>query len=193
MGEMARQLGITEMAVRRHMNTMERDGLVSATLVRQAMGRPTHRYMLTEQANSHFPNNYHRLVLDFLEVLESEADGGSIAHLFDKRKQKLIGKYRERLSGGDLKRKVEELARIQNENGYMADWEQDGDGRFVLDEYNCPIAKVADRYNHACQSELEMFAELLGARVERVECLASGGKKCRYVIRREDQRPASQE
>ena len=40
-GDMAKQLGITEMAVRRHLNNMERDGLVETTLVRQPMGRPS--------------------------------------------------------------------------------------------------------------------------------------------------------
>lgn len=183
MGDMSRRLGITEMAVRRHMNTMERDGLVTATLVRQAMGRPTHHYSLTDRAEPFFPNNYHVLVLDFLEALETEADGDMVARLFDKRKRKLIGKYRDRLSGGDLRQKVEELARIQNDNGYMADWEIGEDGEYVINEYNCPIAQVAGEYDEACQSELDMFSELLGASVERVECLAKGGNKCRYIVR----------
>lgn len=181
-GELSRQLGITEMAVRRHMNTLERDGLVSATLVRRAMGRPTHRYALTERAETLFPSNYHLLVLDFLETLEAEEDGELLARLFDKRKRKLIGKYRERLEG-DLGSRVEELTRIQNDNGYMADWEREEDGGYVINEYNCPIARVACRYGHACRSELEMFGELLGASVQRVECLANGGRKCKYVIR----------
>ena len=40
--DISKELGITEMAVRRHLNTLERDEMIKSTLVRQAMGRPTH-------------------------------------------------------------------------------------------------------------------------------------------------------
>jgi predicted ArsR family transcriptional regulator len=181
-GDMAKQLGITEMAVRRHLNTMERDGLVETTLVRQAMGRPSHKYSLTVHSESLFPKNYHNLTLDLLEELDSGSEEDVVGRLFDRRKEKLVRKYETRVSRGSLQDKVVELARIQNDNGYMAVWEQDDQGNFIINEFNCPIAQVANKYNHACQSELALFGELLGVDVERVECLAKDGKKCKYVI-----------
>ena len=183
-GEMAKRLGITEMAVRRHLNTMERDGLVVTSLVRQAMGRPSHMYSLTEEAEFLFPKNYHGLTLDLLEEIVSEADEDTVGRLFDRRKEKLVQRYEGKMRKDDLQSKVEALAHIQNDNGYMAAWQQtDNKDEFVIDEYNCPISQVANQYNHACQSELELFKELLGADVERVECLAKDGKRCRYLIR----------
>lgn len=181
-GDMAKQLGITEMAVRRHLNNMERDGLVETMLVRQPMGRPSHKYSLTARSESHFPNNYHNLTLDLLDELESNSGEVVINQLFDKRKEKLIGKYASRMSAQSLQDKVVELTRIQNDNGYMAVWEQDEQANYVINEFNCPIAQVANKYNHACQSELALFGELLNVEVERVECLAKDGKKCKYVI-----------
>ncbi len=182
-GDMAKQLAITEMAVRRHLNNMERDGLVVTTLVRQPMGRPSHKYSLTAQSESQFPNNYHNLTLDLLEELDSGFDDNIIGQLFDKRKEKLVRKYADRMPVHNLEDKVIELARIQNDNGYMAVWEQDEQGNYMINEFNCPIAQVANKYNHACESELALFGELLGADVERVECLAKDGGKCKYVIR----------
>lgn len=182
-GDMAKQLGITEMAVRRHLNNMERDGLVETTLVRQPMGRPSHKYSLTVLSEGQFPNNYLNLTLDLLEELDSGSDEDVIGQLFEKRKEKLISKYASRMSAHSLQDKVIELAKIQNDNGYMAVWEQDEQGNYVINEFNCPIAQVANIYNHACQSELALFGQLLGVEVERVECLAKDGKKCKYVIR----------
>lgn len=183
-GEMAKRLRITEMAVRRHLNTLERDDLVTTSLVRQAMGRPSHLYSLTEHAEHLFPKNYHSLALDLLEELESESDENLVEKLFERRKNKLFRRYGERMKSADLQGKVAELANIQNENGYMAGWERDEQaGGFIINEFNCPISQVANQYGHACQSELELFRELLGADVERVECLAKDGRKCRYVIR----------
>jgi predicted ArsR family transcriptional regulator len=181
-GDMANQLGITEMAVRRHLNNMERDGLVETTLVRQPMGRPSNKYSLTAHSDNQFPNNYHNLTLDLLEELELGSGEVVINQLFDKRKDKLIGKYASRMSAQSLKGKVATLTQIQNDNGYMAVWEQDEQGNYVINEFNCPIAQVANKYNHACQSELALFGQLLSVEVERVECLAKDGKKCKYVI-----------
>ena len=53
-GDIAQKLGITEMAVRRHLNNLERDQLLSSHLVRQAMGRPSRVYYLTEKADEFF-------------------------------------------------------------------------------------------------------------------------------------------
>ena len=61
-----------------------------------------------------------------------------------------------------LEDKVASIDQIQNDNGYMAVWEQDEQGNYIINEFNCPIAQVANKYNHACQSELALFGELLG-------------------------------
>jgi predicted ArsR family transcriptional regulator len=181
--EMSKQLGITEMAVRRHLNTMERDSLVETKLVRQAMGRPTNVFSLTSVADDLFPKKYQNLTLDLLdELLESEGED-KIDRLFERRKDKLIGKYEPRMRAKGLKERVSELVTIQNENGYMAELEQKSDEEFVLSEHNCPITQVANQFQQACSCELKLFQRLLDANVERTECLSKGGSKCVYVIR----------
>ncbi|MDB5054098.1 MAG: transcriptional regulator [Bacilli bacterium] len=180
--EMAKELGITEMAIRRHLNTLERDGLIEAKLTRQAMGRPTHFYSLTLLADDLFPKNYHHLTLDLLGELELEGVN-RIEKLFEGRKQKLLEKYGGRMEGKNLVDRVAELAEIQNANGYMVQWEHDVEGHYVFTEFNCPIAQVAKQYNAACRCELTLFKKLLGAEVECTECLTKGGNKCTYLIK----------
>lgn len=178
MSEMAKRLEITEMAVRRHLNTLERDGYIDSHIVRQSMGRPMHVYRLTAAAEDLFPKNYHTLTLDLLGEL---GDDRTIGSLFGKRKDKLLQKYEPGMEGKTLEERVEKLADIQNANGYMVDWERTKDG-FVLQEFNCPISQVANQYNEACECEQQLFEELLDAKVERTECLAKGGGKCVYHI-----------
>jgi predicted ArsR family transcriptional regulator len=181
--EMAKELGITEMAIRRHLNTLERDGLIEAKLIRQAMGRPMHLYSLTLLADDLFPKNYHQLTLELLGELETEESDNPVGQLFEGRKQKLLQKYKGRMEGKALAERVAELAEIQNNNGYMAKWETADTGHYVFTEYNCPIAQVAKQYNEACHCELSLFQNLLGADVERTECLTKGGNKCTYLIK----------
>lgn len=180
--EMAKLLGITEMAVRRHLNTLERDGLIESKISRQAMGRPTNLYSLSPLADELFPKNYHLLTLDLLDELQAEEGEDKVSRLFERRKQKMLDKYGPRMEGKDLAGRVEELAEIQNASGYMVDMEKTGDG-YVLNEYNCPITQVANQYNQACVCELALFERLLDADVERKECFTEGGARCSYAIK----------
>ncbi|MNO64484.1 DeoR-like helix-turn-helix domain protein [compost metagenome] len=181
--EITVQLGITEMAVRRHLGTMERDGLIESKMIRQTLGRPTAVYGLTELAEGLFPKKYHTLTLDLLGELVEEAGENSVNHLFERRKDRLNRKYEPQMQGKSFQDKVRKLAEIQNENGYMTECEQVEENHFILKEHNCPISQIANQYNHACQCELQLFESLLDANVERTECLAQEGNRCVYIIR----------
>lgn len=182
--ELAFALGVTEMAVRKHLNTMERDGHLNVTSVRQSMGRPIYRYSLSEKADDLFPKNYSQLTLDLLLELEEDAGGVDVIdRMFQGRRDKLARRYEERMQEKPLEERVRELALIQNGGGYMAAWERVGDDGYALHEYNCPIAHVADRFRQACHCEKQLFAQLLDADVERTECLAEGGGRCTYAIK----------
>lgn len=184
--EITNELQITEMAVRRHLGTMERDGLIEPKMIRQTLGRPTAVYGLTDSAEGLFPKNYHTLTLDLLDELAEESGEQMVDRLFDRRKDRLTRRYKEHMTGKTLSEKVQQLAEIQNESGYMTECEQTDNGDFVLMEHNCPISQIANRYNHACDCELNLFESLLNTKVERTECLAQNGKKCVYVIRQQD-------
>lgn len=176
--ELAQELGVTEMAVRRHINNLERDGLLQAKLVRRTMGRPMSVYSLTELADERFPKKYQHLMLDLLE----DMDAAEVEALFEKRKKKLYQRYEGKMQGKSLPDRVRELAVIQNANGYMVEWREDEEGGYELSEHNCPISQVAEPYQQACACELALFRQLLQANVERTECLAKGGGKCVYRI-----------
>jgi len=178
-GDLSERLGITEMAVRRHIHALERDGYVASRLVRRTMGRPQHRYELTPGADELFPRTYHALALDLLEELEEV--GVSADELFELRRERLARRHAPAMDGQPLPDKVARLADIQNSAGYMASWERERDG-YVLHEHNCPISRVAERFPQACRCELELFGQLLGTRVERTECISEGGRKCTYRI-----------
>ncbi len=180
--EITDQLGITGMAVRRHISILEKDNLIISTTVRLPMGRPAAVYRLTDEAEDYFPKKYHAVALDLLAELEGEAGENMVNRLFDLRKSTLMQRYESKMANKDLEHKVAVLSDIQNENGYMATWEKSGE-EFILTEYNCPISQVANKYNHACHCELNLFESLLGAQVSRTDCLAKGDKKCVYRIR----------
>lgn len=183
--DIAKQLGITDIAVRRHLNTLERDRLVRSETMRQSMGRPTFVYTLTEHAEDLFPKNYADITLDFLNDVRDLQGPEMIQTLFERRESRLEYKYRERMGEKKpLQNRVEELAKLQDERGYMADWVKDEEGnRYFITEHNCPIHTIAHAYTQACSSELSLFRKVLGAEVEQLECKAKGGGRCVYVVK----------
>jgi predicted ArsR family transcriptional regulator len=180
--EMAKAMDITEMAVRRHLNTLERDNLIETYLVRQAMGRPTHVYRLSEEAEKLFPRNYSDLTIDFLKDLERMEGHEKIEQLFQRRKERLSQDMNQSMKNLPFEEKVHKLAEIQNHKGYMVDLQQTEEGDYVLKEYNCPISQVAREYTVACECELLLFRELLDTEVERNECYAKGDNHCVFKI-----------
>jgi predicted ArsR family transcriptional regulator len=180
--DLAERLGITEMAVRRHLNTLERDNLITSTLMRQAMGRPTHMYALTQQADEKFPRKYQDLTIDFLQDIQEWEGDQKVEQLFRRREDRLEKVYREKVTG-DLEQRVAALAELQNEKGYMVEWEkEEGTDTYYLKEYNCPIAQVAKHFQQACSCELSLFRRVLDAKVEQTSCMAKGGDRCVYKI-----------
>ena len=71
--------------------------------------------------------------------------------------------YARRLEGKSLAEKVEILAEIRDEEGYMAEFTED-DEDYLLVEHNCPIVSIAEEYPHVCETELALFRRSLGAK-----------------------------
>jgi len=181
--ELSQVLGITAMGVRRHLMALERDGLVAYDTVQRGVGRPSYVYHLTELADELFPKNYDRLAKELLEIIEALDGEEKVEQLFAIRMQRLVEIYKPRLAGKDLAKQVEELARIQNENGYLAEWEQLDENTFVLSQYNCTISEVAKQCPYACDYEMRLYQELLPeAEVTRIRHATNGEVGCHYQI-----------
>jgi DeoR family suf operon transcriptional repressor len=180
--EVAGALGITVSAVRQHVAGLAADGLVEHREVRAGPGRPHHLYRLSERGDRLFPRAYGSIVLDLLEEVEDE-DPAMLDRLFERRRKRRVEGAQARLAGKDLPGQVAELTAILDEDGYLAEAIELGDGSFRIVEHNCAILAVASRYGTACGTELEFIREVLPtATVERVSHLLSGGTNCAYEV-----------
>jgi predicted ArsR family transcriptional regulator len=92
--------------------------------------------------------------------------------------------YRARMSGRTFEEQVEELARIRDDEGYMAESHGETQGEYTLVEHHCPIYAIAKRYPQACQYEQALFTRTLNAEVQRIEHKITGDGRCRYLIKR---------
>jgi predicted ArsR family transcriptional regulator len=173
---LARLKGVNANAVRQQLSALEREGLVEVRVEKRKVGRPTHLYALTPKAEALFPQAYGPLALSLLRLLRETEGEAKIRRLLERRSRELLARYRERLAGKSLGEKWQELARIRDEEGYMA--RVTGRG---LTEHHCPIAAIAREFPEVCRLEKLLFEAALGSNLDRTEHLASGGRACVYV------------
>jgi predicted ArsR family transcriptional regulator len=181
--ELASALELTPSAVRQQLTALQADGLVAYTGVRQGPGRPRHRYRLTPAAEGLYPRAYAEITNELLDYV-GESDPELIETVFQRRRQRRIDGARRRLEGMPLGGKVNELTRILDEDGYLAEARSQPDGSYLIVEHNCAILGVALRYGQACGTEIDFIRAVLPeATVERTSHMVSGAHNCSYVVR----------
>lgn len=182
--QLSKFLGITEMAVRKHLTVLERDSLLTITEVRQPMGRPLQVYSLSSQADEMFPNSYETLAIEFLQDLQDLHGEEIIDLLLEKRSERQKNNYLPQMQNKNFAEKVHQLKEIQLKKGYMAELKKIDDNTYELIEFNCPIFTVAKQYKKACSCETNMFKNVLGTElVKRVTCKTDDEDHCRFLIK----------
>jgi DeoR family suf operon transcriptional repressor len=191
--DLAEQLQLTTSGVRQHLVALTSDGLVAHRQVREGPGRPRHCYHLTAAADALFPRAYSDLTNELLGYA-SDDDPELIERLFDRRRKRRVEDAKQRLKGKAFEQKVEELAAILDEDGYLADFQPlpDGEPGFLITEHNCAILGVARRYGQACSSEIGFLREALPeAKIERIQHMIAGAHSCAYEVKPKTRRKQS--
>jgi DeoR family suf operon transcriptional repressor len=191
--ELAERLGITVAGARQHLAALVAEDLVASREVARGTGergRPRLVYALTARTEALFPKAYDELANELLRHVAAEG-GGLVGRVFERRRDARIANAHRRLdalAGQDagaasLAARVAELTRILDEDGYLAEWQQLDDGRFLIVEHNCAILVVAQRHPDACRSEVEFLRAVLpDADVDRISHIVAGAHQCGYVV-----------
>jgi len=185
--QVAEQLGITVSGARQHLSALTAAGYVDASeapVVGSKRGRRALVYTATDAADAVFPKAYGELTNELLGYV-SDRDPELLDDLFARRREQRIAAAEVRLARKRrLGAKVAELARILDEDGYLASSEKMAPGVYRIVEHNCAIWAVAQRYGQACSSEIDFIRAVLpGTTVERVEHMVAGARRCAYEVR----------
>jgi predicted ArsR family transcriptional regulator len=181
--QLANILGISSVAVRRHLTKLESDQLVEYKEVQRGMGRPSFVYHLGEAAATVFPRRYEELANTVLETIKDLYGTDAVDAIFRVRSEQFISDYRRKINGKTLDARLEQVTQLREADGYMSSWEQDQDGVFILREANCPIINVVAGCGAACNHDQAMLETLLDAEVTRKGHLAKGDGACIYEVR----------
>ena len=181
----SRHLGVSVPGARKHLVAMLEGDLLDHFDEAGAVGRPRRYWALTEKAQARFPDAHAVLTVEMIASIRSVFGADGLDRLIGARERLTLDRYRAALTGTDgLEERVERLAALSDEEGFMAEWSRLDDGAFLLVENHCPICAAARACQNFCRSELDIFRAALGpgAVVERAEHMLSGSRRCAYRI-----------
>ena len=180
--ELASCLEISSSAVRQHLGALRSAGFVASRQERGHAGRPADRYHATALTERLFAAEGAELAVELLAHVDEE-DPGLVDRIFERRRRQLVDAARDELDGLPLGPRLAALADRLDAQGYLADLDDIGDGRYRLNLHSCPIWAVANRYRQACGSELGFIEDLVpDATVRRLTHKTAGAHTCAYEI-----------
>ena len=185
--DLSQELRISKMATLKHLTALEDKGLVERSFKAGGRGRPRAYFRLSGRSTSLFPEAYTHMTLCALQFIEERLGHDAVVRLLKLRAQEVLEANRDRMPDGPLRGRVEELVKIRDEGGYMAELGRAGRTSIEMMEHNCPIMAVAEVYPDACGVERELFQKLLHADVETSHRVVAGDPVCRFVIRKRDE------
>lgn len=182
---LADSLGVTAMAARQHLYALRHAGLVDEIRGAVGRGRPPKLWTLTEDGHAWFPDRHRDIALDIVDAIRNRFGEDTMSVLLKARTDRQLPDYRTRLGAGPLRERVERLARLRTEEGYMAEMAEADDGSLLLIENHCPVCELARACSSLCAQEMTLFRRALGRDVvvERSEHIPAGARRCCYRIR----------
>ena len=183
--ELSERLGVSAMAVRQHLYALQDEQLVTYQEEPRAMGRPAKLWQLTPAADRLFPDGYAELTLSLINSVTEAFGEAGLDRLLDVRSRQQVAAYQGQMSNQDsFEERLETLAILRTNEGYMAEVQPLADGSFLLIENHCPICAAAAACTGLCAKELEVFQSVLGedVKVERTEHIVAGARRCAYQV-----------
>lgn len=180
--ELAGKLNLTDNAVRAHLATLERDGLVRQSGLRRGPRKPHFTYVLTEEADRLFPKAYDALLNRLIAVLKTRLEPSEIEDVLRE-----VGRALAADAGGQhesLENRVKIALKVLEAIGGAAEIEQHGD-KIVIVSGGCPLAAAVAVHPEVCRLAETLVAEIVKVPVEE-RCDRTGRPKCRFELSRQE-------
>jgi DeoR family suf operon transcriptional repressor len=181
--ELASRLAVSLNAVRHHLKELEAEGLVSYEREHRGIGAPVFLYQLSPAGEALFPRRYEETLTALLDrIVEREGREAAVA-LLEAHVGELARRLSAELDGARPEERLQVVARVRSEQGYMAEAASGPDAAGVLTEHNCALQAVAERFPEICAAEARLLADVLRADVDRREHILGGCPSCEYHVR----------
>lgn len=183
---LAKILGLTTAAVRRHITSLEDDGMIEVyegnSGKPRKRGRPARHYVATDKGHVGLNDDYSDLARKAMGYIRQIAGPEAVDSFAAARSRVIERRYAPivRDAGPDPRARALALADALTADGYAATVREVGEGGFVIQlcQGHCPVQDVAGEFPQLCEAETAAFARLLDVHVQRLATLADGDHAC---------------
>lgn len=177
--ELAAKLSLTDNAVRAHLSTLERDGLVRQSGLRRGPRKPHFTYVLTEQADNVFPKAYDALLNQLIAVLKTRLKPTEIEEVLREVGRTMAADVPPE-QGASLESRAQKALKVLEAIGGAGAVVNLGD-KLVIEGSGCPLAAAVTVHPEVCHLAETLVAEIVKAPVKE-QCDRNGRPKCRFEI-----------
>ena len=167
--ELAEELAMTDNAVRSHLLTLERDGLIRQGGVQRGHRKPHFAYELTPEAEHLFPKSYDALLNVLLSVLKERLAPDELGEVLREVGRKTAADTMTMIDNGpDISAKAETAVKVLEALGGAARLEKE-EGKIIIRSASCPFATAVEAHPEVCRVAETLVAQITGGRV-REKC-----------------------
>jgi predicted ArsR family transcriptional regulator len=177
--ELADAMKLSDNAVRAHLLTLERDGLVEAGGTVKGYRKPHFVYRLTAEARHVFPKFYDSLFNRLLDSLKRRMSPISVGTVLEE-----VGRDMALSKAADISQTREErvgnaLTALRELGGAATAVSEDE--RIVIKSTGCPFTEAVTEHPEVCKIVESLIQEIVGEPV-REHCDRTAAPKCRFAI-----------
>jgi DeoR family suf operon transcriptional repressor len=177
--ELAEQLRLSENAVRSHLASLGREGLVDLSGKQPGTRKPHFSYELSPKAHDLFSKGYEPVLLELLEVLSRREN---IDDLALKTGRRVIQMYLPKLRRQKPAARLKTIVSRATEAGIPLSLVQE-DGQVLIRGCSCPLTSVINRRPELCDVIARLLSETLEQPVEQ-QCDHQGAPRCEFRFKR---------
>ena len=182
--DLATDLALSVQVIRRHLRGLADDGLAQACASATGPGRPSNRWSLTDKGREHFPDGSRRFALGLLDSMRATLPEETLKQLLNQQAEDKAQHYRHLIGEGTLGQRLEQLASLRRDEGYITTCGPESDGHsWRLQEVHCSVQRIAEEFPAVCDQELLLIRRTVpDCQVERVHWRLEGGHACGFRI-----------
>jgi predicted ArsR family transcriptional regulator len=185
--ELAGALGLTDNAIRAHLATLERDGLVQARGERREgrIGKPATVYAVAPEVDALFSKAYIPLLTSLLSALGERLTARELSELLEDVGTRLAAGVAH--TSGELSQRVAAASSLLNQLGGLSSVEEVEAGtRYNIQGCGCPLGVAVGERPEVCEAMVALISKLTSANVR--SCCRHGDRpSCCFEI----EKPAS--
>ncbi|MFO7990759.1 MAG: transcriptional regulator [Thermoplasmata archaeon] len=181
-------IDINESAIRKHLEILERMGLVDHEFKKVKRGRPKKIFSITEEGRDIFPKRTDVLLFAFIKAVRENYGEDALDKILDDVFDEMKGQFEEVKGEKDLQESMKELTNILEDFGFFVEIKKEND-HYTIIYKNCVFKDAAKELGSKfCRMHRKLIENALGrdVTITQKKSFLKGDRVCSQLIKKSD-------